>query len=160
MRRIAEAIGPAVLVDRIRSGSDWLDGAVRTVVRRTTLSGILGGLGLALALAGVFGVTSYAVSRRTHEMGVRIALGAHPRQIVRSVVSESAWPVVIGIGVGLASAGAATRVIRSFLFETEPTDVSTFVVTAVGLATAALLAAWLPARRAARIDPVAALRSE
>ena len=81
-------------------------------------------------------------------------------RMVAAIVRDAAWPVGLGIAIGLAGAAAVTRVIASFLFETEPTDPLTFVTTVVALAATALFAAWIPARRAARVDPVKALRAE
>ena len=89
-----------------------------------------------------------------------MALGARPARVVATIVGDAAWPVALGITLGLAGAIAATRVIASFLFETEPTDAVTFATTAVALAATALVAAWIPARRAAHVDPVRALRAE
>ncbi|HVL67595.1 MAG TPA: ABC transporter permease [Vicinamibacterales bacterium] len=158
LRQAALGVGPRVIVTRIRSGSDWFADRVVTPRQRTVLLSILGGLGFVLALVGIFGMTAYAVSRRTQEIGIRMALGAHARQVVRETVRDSFWPVVLGIAVGLAGAAAATRVIASFLFDTRPIDPVTFAVVAVAVAVAAGLAAWIPARRAARVDPVTALR--
>jgi hypothetical protein len=160
LRRAALAVGPSVTIERIRSGRDWFSDRVATPRQRTTLLGILGGLGLLLTLIGIFATTAYAVARRTQEVGIRMALGALPGQMVGAIVRDAAWPVALGVAGGLATAVGVTRVIASFLFETEPTDVPTFAATALALAITALLAAWIPARRAAHIHPVAALRAD
>jgi hypothetical protein len=160
LRQAAQSVGPPVLIERVRGGSDWFGERVVTPRRRTVLLGLLGGLGLVLALVGIFGMTAYAVARRTQEIGVRMAFGARPGQVVRSMVRDAAVPIAIGTLLGLAGASLATRVIESFLFDTAPTDPATFAVAAVALAASGLLAAWLPARRAARVDPVATLRAE
>jgi len=160
LRRHAESIGPPVLIERIRSADDWFGDRVVTPRRRTILLGLLGGLGLILALVGVFGMTSYAVARRTAEIGVRKAFGAESYQVVQKMLWDAAVPIVIGTIGGLLGAVAATRVIRSFLFETEPTDPVTFAIVALLLVGAGCLAALVPARRAARVDPVTALRCE
>jgi predicted permease len=160
LRRAAESVGPRVLVEQVRSGRDLFDDRVATPRQQTTLLSLLGGLGLLLTLVGIFGTTAYAVARRTTEVGIRMALGARPGRVVGTIVGDAAWPVALGITIGLAAAVAASRVIASFLFETEPTDALTFASTAVALAGTALLAAWIPARRAARVDPVRALRAE
>ena len=160
LRQAAQSAGPRVLIERIRTANDWFGDRVITPRRRTVLLGLLGGLGLALALVGVFGMTAYAVARRTLEIGVRMAFGARPGQVVAAMVRDSAVPIVLGTLAGLGGAVAATRVIASFLFETEPTDPATLAAVAVALTTAGCLAAWLPARRAARVDPVATLRAE
>jgi ABC-type antimicrobial peptide transport system permease subunit len=109
---------------------------------------------------GVYGVVAYSVSQRTREIGIRIALGATHRQVVGDIVQESAWPVAIGIAMGLAGAAVATRAIMSVLFEIQPSDPPTYVATALAVSLTSLIAAWIPARRAARVDPVTALRAE
>jgi ABC-type antimicrobial peptide transport system permease subunit len=121
---------------------------------------LLGTLGLLLTLVGIFGMTAYAVARRTREIGVRIAIGATPGDVLRMMLTDVAKPVAIGIIVGLGGAALATRVIASFLFQTTPTDPSTFAAVALTIALASLLAAWIPSRRALRVDPVSALRAE
>ena len=159
LRQSARAVGPAVVVEDIRRGSDWLDDRILTPRRRTVLLALLGALGFVLALVGVFGMTAYAVARRTREIGIRMALGARPHQVVGAVVADALWPLAIGIAAGVGIATLATRVIASFLFDTPPTDPATFVTVAITMGLCAWLAAWLPARRAARVDPVSALRA-
>jgi ABC-type antimicrobial peptide transport system permease subunit len=105
-------------------------------------------------------MTAYAVVRRTREIGVRVALGARPVDVVRGTLRDAAWPVALGVVAGLAGTFYATRVIASFLYETPPHDPPTLGAVALLLAGAGCLAAWLPARRAASIDPVTALRTE
>jgi predicted permease len=160
LRETAQAIGPRVLVERIRTADDWFGDRVITPRRRTVLLGLLGGLGLTLALVGVFGMTAYAMTRRTAEIGVRLAFGARPAQVVRTMVRDSAVPIAIGIAIGLAGATLATRVIESFLFDTAPTDLVTLGAVALALAVSGCLAALVPAMRAAKIDPATSLRTE
>ena len=148
LRNAARAVGPRAVVERIRQGSDWLDERVVTPRRRTVLPGLLGGLGLLLTLVGGAGMTAYAVARRTQEIGVRMAFGANPGQVVRTMLRESLWPVALGLAVGLGGALLSTKIIASFLFETPPTEPSTLVAVALTLAAAACGAAWIPARRA------------
>jgi len=124
------------------------------------LLGLLGGLGLLLTLIGVFGMTAYAVARRTQEIGVRMALGATAKDVIRAMINDASWPVTIGIAAGLVGAWLATRLISTFLFDTTPTDPPTFAAAAGLLAVAAFVAVWIPARRAARVDPVTSLRAE
>ena len=121
---------------------------------------LLGSFGLLLTLVGIASMTAYAVSRRTREVGVRVAMGARPIHIVSAIVRDAAWPVALGLVAGLAATYYATRVIASFLFQTPQHDVATLVSVALLLGVAACLAAWLPALRAASIDPIAALRTD
>jgi predicted permease len=160
LRQTALSIGPRVIVEDVRSGRESYGDTITTPRQRTVLLALLGALGLLLALVGIFGMTAYAVARRTREIGVRMAFGARPGHVVRRMVADAAWPIAIGTVLGLGTAALTTRVIESFLFETTPTDPVTFATAAVALATTGLIAAWLPARRAARVDPVAALRAE
>ena len=160
LRETAAAVGPRVVVSRIRQGSEWFDDRVATPRRRTVLLGLLGGLGLLLTLVGVFGMTAYAVARRTQEIGVRMTFGARPSEVVWTMLRDALWPVAIGVVLGIVGAVVSTRLIASFLFDTEATDPATFAAVAVAVGIAACMAAWLPARRAAHVDPIAALRSE
>jgi predicted permease len=127
---------------------------------RTWLLGLFGAMALALAAVGIFGVVSYSVSRRTHEFGVRLALGASESQILRLVLKEALHFALAGIVVGIGAALGLTRLISSLLFGVGPTDPATFVVWPLVLTGAVLLAAYLPARRATRVDPMVALRYE
>lgn len=160
LRQIALGVGPRAIVERVKTGNDWLADTVTSPRQRTVLLGLLGGLGLLLTLIGVFGMTAYAVARRTQEIGVRMAFGATAASVVRAMVADAAWPVTIGVAVGLGGSWYATQLISSFLFEMTPTDASTFGAAAATLAAAALIAVWIPARRAARVDPVRSLRVE
>lgn len=133
-----------------------------TAARRfnTTLLTVFALLAVALALAGIYGVTSYAVTQRTRELGIRLALGAGPRQVVRLLVRENFVRVGVGVGLGLVAAFAVTRVLAAMLYDVAPWDPMTFVTTAVVLVLVALAATWWPARRATRVDPMVALRYE
>ena len=126
----------------------------------TTLLMILGVGGLMLAAIGIYGVISYLVAQRTSEFGTRVALGATPLNILVLVVKQGIRPVLLGAIAGLAACFPATRVIEHLLFKTTRLDALTFVVAGVILISSALLACWLPARRATRIDPMVALRYE
>jgi ABC-type antimicrobial peptide transport system permease subunit len=130
--------------------------------RRLTMT-LVGGfalLALALGAVGVYGVMAHLVVQRTREIGIRIALGAVPREILRLVVSQGAWLAGLGIGAGLIGALAATRLLAGLLFGIGPADPATFVATAASLALVAALASLVPALRAIRTDPVDALRAE
>jgi macrolide transport system ATP-binding/permease protein len=123
------------------------------------LAAALGVLGLILAVVGVYGVTSYATARRAHEIGIRLALGAHPWQILRMILSQGALVVGIGLALGLLGTLAAARMVGSFLI-ISATDPTTYAVVSFVLAVIALLACYVPARRAMRVDPAAGLRHE
>jgi predicted permease len=160
LRQAAQSIGPRVLVEEIRTANDWFGESVITPRRRTVLLGLLGGLGLILALVGVFGMTAYAVTRRTGEIGVRMAFGARPGQVVWTIVRDAATPIAAGTLLGIAGAALASRLIESFLFQTAPADPVTLALVAVTLATTGCLAALVPALRAARVDPASSLRAD
>ncbi len=159
LRSVAQSVGPRVLVESVRTADGWFGDRVATPRRRTLLLGLLGGLGLVLTLVGVFGITAYTAARRTAEIGVRIAFGATRPQVVWMIVRDSVVPIVAGTLLGLGGAAGAARIIRTFLFQTEPTDPLTFVAVALMLTGAGTLAALIPAFRAARIDPTATLRA-
>jgi putative ABC transport system permease protein len=122
--------------------------------------GIFGAAALFLAGVGVYGVLSFSVSQRTQEMGVRIALGAGDRDVVRLVVGQGLSLAAIGVAIGLAGAFGVTRVIQSLLYNVTATDPISFGGVALFLALIAALASYLPARRATTVDPIIALRNE
>jgi ABC-type antimicrobial peptide transport system permease subunit len=124
------------------------------------LFGLFGALGLVLASVGIYGVMSYGVIQRTREFGLRMALGARESDVRGLVVRQGAMLSGVGIIIGLAGAFALTRVMRTLLFAVTPSDPVTYVGIAVVLGAVALLASYLPARRATRVDPVIALREE
>jgi len=123
-------------------------------------SAIVGILGLALASVGIYGMVGYAVTQRTHEVGIRMALGASREEVLKLVLGESMRPVLIGIAAGLVLAAAAARVLVSLLFELSTFDPITFLGVSAILASVALLAGYIPARRATKVDPMVALRYE
>jgi putative ABC transport system permease protein len=126
----------------------------------TVLLASFAGLAVVLAALGVYGVTAYDVSRRTYEVGVRMALGARAGNVLRLIVAQGLAPVLAGLAIGLIAARALTRVLSSLLYGVDATDPMTFASVALLLGAVALLAVYVPARRAARVDPILALRAQ
>jgi predicted permease len=160
VRERIRAVDEDLALASVRTLEDRVDEALWRQRLGAAALGALGLAALAIALLGVFGVASQLASRRAHEMGVRVALGATPRAIARLVLSESARLVLAGVALGALGALALARAVASLLFGVGASDAATFVATAVGLASAAMLASYGPARRASRVDPLATLRSE
>jgi predicted permease len=140
--------------------SEAVDASLGQTRLRTWLLGLFGAMALALAAAGIFGVISYSVSRRTHEFGIRMALGASRHEILRLVLREALRLALAGVAAGIVMALGLTRLISSLLFGVRPRDPVTLIVLPLLLTGIALLAAYLPARRATRVDPMVALRHE
>jgi putative ABC transport system permease protein len=124
------------------------------------LLAVLAGMAMALAAVGIHAVLSYDVAQRTREIGIRMALGALPGQVMRGILGRGARLTAIGLGLGTAASLVLTRFLSSLLFEVKPMDAATLIVAATALAAIALIASYLPARRAIGTDPVAAIRDE
>jgi ABC-type antimicrobial peptide transport system permease subunit len=124
------------------------------------LSSVFGLLALVLLCIGLYGLMAYDMARRTREIGIRMALDAEPRDVLKLVIRQRMTLVVIGVMIGLVASFALTRLISSLLFSLSPSDPATFAVVTLLLAGVALLACYIPARRAAKVDPMVALRYE
>ena len=144
----------------IRGLTEQVDASLAQERAMATLASAFGLLALSLACIGLYGVVAYSVARRTKEMGIRMALGAQRRRVIGMIVKGAVRLVVVGIALGLPAAWAASRWVKSMLFGLTPTDPTTMTGAALVLASAALLAAYVPARRASRVDPMTALRHE
>jgi ABC-type antimicrobial peptide transport system permease subunit len=122
--------------------------------------GVFAALALLTAAGGIYGVLSYTVNQETREIGIRLALGAQPRDVLRLVIKQGLKMALAGLVIGLLAAAAFTRVLQSLLFGVTATDALTFALVSLLLGAVALLACWIPARRATRVDPLIALRCE
>jgi putative ABC transport system permease protein len=154
------AVDPTQPVFNVQSMESYL--ASSMAQRRFTLAllALFGGLALALAAVGIYGVVSCAVTSRTREMGIRMALGAERRDVLAMVLRQAAALAGVGLAAGLAASSALTRFLSTLLFEVRTTDLATLATIAALLAAVALAASYLPARRAASVDPTVALRYE
>jgi ABC-type antimicrobial peptide transport system permease subunit len=137
-----------------------IDAGTTAAKTMTWLTGLLALVALIVAAVGIYGVVSYTMSQRTQEVGIRIALGADARQVRRMVVWEGAQLVAVAVAIGLVAAWSAAKWISSQLYGVGPHDVLTFAVVTFALAGVAILACYVPARRASRVDPMVALRAE
>ena len=160
IRNKVATLRPSVPPARIQTMTHIISESIaqpRFHMRLLTLFGILA---LLLAGVGLYGILAYTVAQRTHEIGIRVALGAQKRNVLSLVIGQGMKLALIGVGVGAVAALALTRVMRNLLYEVNPTDLLTFACVAILLLGVAFLACWLPARRAARVDPMEALRYE
>jgi macrolide transport system ATP-binding/permease protein len=160
LREEARQIDSKVPVMQLESLDDRISVSLLLPRAGASLFGMLGFLGLALASVGLYGVIAYTTSQRTHEIGIRMALGANPREILRLVLRQGLILAVVGVAAGLAVALAMTRVLSVMLYGISATDSLTFVGISMFLLLVALLASYIPARRAMRVDPMVALRYE
>jgi len=160
VRREIGALDPDLPIFDIATMDDRVARSTAPQRLELWLVGFFAVLATALAALGVYGVIAYAVSQSTHEIGVRLALGAPPGLVERQVVGRGMLLGMAGVVLGLAGGFALTRYLAALLFETGSHDAATFAGASVVLLAMALLASYLPARRAARVDPIAALRCE
>ncbi len=160
VRELLQRMDPDVPMFQIATMTETLDRSLWARRAYSWLFGVFAAIALLLAVAGIFGVVSYAVSQRTREIGIRMALGARPEQVQRQVLSQGMVLVASGVVCGLAGTFWATNLLRSLLFGVNARDPLTYAAVAVGVVLVAMLANLLPARRAASVDPMEALRSE
>jgi putative ABC transport system permease protein len=160
VRSEAQAMDKDVPVYNVSEMGEILAGATAQPRFSLILLGLLAAVAFALAVAGLYAVMAYTVSQRTQEIGIRLALGAQGRDILKLVVRQGLALLLVGIAIGLAGASLATRVMRTLLFEVSVTDPLIFVIVPLLVTTVALLACYVPARRATKIDPLTALRQE
>lgn len=156
----ASAVDKDITLSGVKTMDDVLDASVSQPRFSSQLIGVFAALALLLAAIGLYGVVAYSVSQRTNEIGIRMALGATREDVLRLVLRYGAGLALIGIALGFIASLAATRVLSSMLFEVSPDDPQTFVAVALLLMAVVLLASYIPARRAAKVDPMVALRYE
>jgi predicted permease len=160
VRRSVQALDKNQLVYVVRTFEGVMSDAVATPRFRASLLGVFAAVALILAMVGVYGVMSYAVTQRTREIGIRMALGAEPRDALKMVMKQGAKLAIAGVAIGSGGAAALTWLIEELLFDVRAADPATFVAAPLLLAGAALLACYLPARRATKVEPIVALRCE
>ncbi len=162
VRRTVRDVDPSIPIISLRTFAQHLDANLDLWLVRAgaALFSIFGGLALGLAVVGLYGVKAYSVARRTREIGIRMALGAKPAAVLRLIMGEGSVMLLSGIAFGLLLAAATGKILSGILYEVGALDPIAFTAAPVLLAIAALVATWLPAHRAARLNPVEALRYE
>ncbi|MDQ2855869.1 MAG: ABC transporter permease [Acidobacteriota bacterium] len=160
IRHLAASVDKAAPVSEVKTMEHIVSEAVTQPRFNLYLLGLFGGIALLLSAAGIYGVTSYSVTQRTHELGIRLALGAQLSDVLKMILRQGMLLISIGIGIGLVASFALTRLLKSLLFGVSVTDPLTFVAITLVLALVALLACYFPARRATKVDPLIALRYE
>jgi putative ABC transport system permease protein len=160
IRRVVASIDGEQPISDVKTMDEIVDLNVADRQQQMTLLGSFAGLALVLASIGLYGVLSYAVTQRSREIGLRIALGASASSVIRMIVGRGLALTGIGLGIGLVAAWAATRAMKNLLYGVGATDPVTFAAVAGLLSVIALIACWAPARRASRVDPIVVLREE
>jgi putative ABC transport system permease protein len=160
IRRIVGEQDAGVAVSEVTSMGQLMSRSVAAPRFRTLLMGGFAGIACVLAMVGVYAVMAYAVARRTREIGIRMALGAPADRVLRDVLRRGMGISLTGVTLGLVASAAGSRALGSMLFEVSPTDPGTFLAVAAAVGAVALLASYLPARRASRVDPVRSLQAE
>jgi ABC-type antimicrobial peptide transport system permease subunit len=160
VRRAIDNVDPNLAISQVRSLQDVVDRASDQTSFTMVLLAIAATVALLLGAIGIYGVISYIVAQRTGEIGVRLAMGAEPRTVARMILRQGGLVTMLGIVAGLIAALAGSQLIRTLLYGVSPRDPIVFSLTTVALLVVALLACWLPARRASRLSPLQALRTE
>jgi putative ABC transport system permease protein len=160
VRRAIDSVDSNLAIAQMQTLEDILDHGSASMSFTMVLLTIAAAAALMLGVIGIYGVVSYIVSQRTPEIGIRLALGAEPRTLMRMIVVQSGRVALVGISVGVAAAAAGGRLIESLLYGVSPHDPTVFLATAVSLLAVAVLACWLPARRASRLNPIDVLRMD
>ena len=160
VRNVIEQVDRNLPIDNIRTQSEQIQQSLFQERLLAGLCSLFAGLAFVLACVGLYGVVSYGVAQRTNEIGIRMALGAERRDVLKMVLRQGLAPMLVGLAFGLGIAVAVTRLLSSFLYGVRPTDPFTYVCITFLLAAIALLATYLPARRATHVDPMEALRYE
>jgi putative ABC transport system permease protein len=158
MRREIQALEPNLPLPQVETMRETIAASLYVPRMGAVLLAVFSGLALILASLGVYGVLAFSIARRTREIGIRMALGADRRGVLRLVLREGMTLVAVGLALGLAGGYYASESIRTFLFVVSPQDAATFVVVPCVLVVVALVACYVPARRATRVDPMIALR--
>ena len=154
------SLDPRQPVSDVRTMNEWIASSTAQPRFNTALLGVFSALALALAIVGIYGVMSYAVSQRSHEIGVRLALGATPGEVRGMILRRGLQLAAMGVAIGLAAALASSRILSGLLFEIQPGNATTYVAVGMIWLVIAVAASWIPARRATKIDPIQALRYE
>jgi predicted permease len=160
VKREIAAVDATVAISQVHSMEEIMRRSIASQRFNMLLVGLFAGLGLLLAGVGIYGVVSYSVAQRTNEIGIRIALGARAADVVRLILKHGLALAAIGVAIGLSASFALTRLMKGLLFGVSATDPLTFAAIALLLIGVALMACWIPARRAARVDPLVALRRD
>jgi predicted permease len=160
LRRTIVGVDPQVPLSEIGLLTDQVDAHYNHVMLTSTVVTYTGALAFLLSMLGLYGVLAFAVSQRSREIGIRMALGAERSDVLRLVIAQGLRLALAGVGIGLLAAYAATRLVKSLLYGVSATDAPTFIVIALLLLVVALLACWIPARRATKVDPLLALRCD
>ena len=160
MRALLRDLDPDVPMSAVRSMDQLTSASVAQPRLYLVLIASFAGTAMLLSAIGLYGVLAYAVGQRTREIGIRLALGAKRGEVLRMVMIQAGRLAVAGVVIGLGAAVIASRALRSQLFQIAPTDTLTYAMVGGGLLIVALVASWIPARRASRIDPLVALRHD